>query len=582
MGESAAGAEPHLPLARPDRDAAARGLEPDEAAAGRGDADGAAAVVAARHGHDARGHGRRRAAAAAARGARRVPGVAAAPEGAGGRHALEGQLGRVGLAEHDQAGGEAAPHVVGMLAGGRQAGQGAAAAGGGQAGVVLGGVLDEQGHAGQRASREAARQLARRALAGLPPAAAHAHYVRRCLAAGLVVFGKTNTPELALKGVTAPRAFGRSSNPWDTTRTPGGSSGGAAAAVAAGVVPLAGGNDGGGSIRIPAACCGLVGLKPSRGRISVGPGEGEVWFGASSEGVISRSVRDTALALDILSGPEPGDPVALPAPGDGLAQRVQAALEAQALLVGLAQAQRQVVVAGAHGGQRLLAFELEGQRVLQAGLGGGVVEAVELGLQAGRRAGHRGDLRLGRLDAALQLAAPGRQGLRRKTGLLGAPLQRAQLLAGIGQLAFGGDGAVFELGMALLGVAELDVQFLEAGLADGAALLQGFLLRGDLGQFGVQRAAALLAGLGLLGQAQQLHVDLVGPGLGLAGLAAQRGEPAAGIVELVLDAGQRDARLVGDEVLGTLGRRELLDLLGATTSLPSIQILFIIRKNHPT
>ena len=157
--------------------------------------------------------------------------------------------------------------------------------------------------------------LGSRALAGLPPAREHAHVVRRYLDAGLVIFGKTNTPELALKGVTDPLYFGRSSNPWDASRTPGGSSGGAAAAVAAGVVPMAAGNDGGGSIRIPAACCGLVGLKPSRGRISVGPREGEVWFGASSEGVISRSVRDTALAMDLLCGPEPGDPVAMPAPG---------------------------------------------------------------------------------------------------------------------------------------------------------------------------------------------------------------------------------------------------------------------------
>ncbi len=165
-----------------------------------------------------------------------------------------------------------------------------------------------------------------RALAGLAPAAEHAHVVRRYLEAGLVIFGKTNTPELALKGVTDPMAFGRSSNPWDPARTPGGSSGGAAAAVAAGVVPMAAGNDGGGSIRIPAACCGLVGLKPSRGRVSVGPAQGEVWFGASSEGVVSRSVRDTALALDILAGPEHGDPVALPAPAVPFVDQMRAPL----------------------------------------------------------------------------------------------------------------------------------------------------------------------------------------------------------------------------------------------------------------
>ncbi|MFG6466544.1 amidase [Roseateles sp. BYS87W] len=156
-----------------------------------------------------------------------------------------------------------------------------------------------------------------RALAALPPATADAHVVRRLREAGGIIFGKTNTPELALKGVTDPVAFGRTNNPWDVRRTPGGSSGGAAAAVAAGVVPLAAGNDGGGSLRIPAACCGLVGLKPSRGRISSGPAAGEVWFGASAEGVLTRSVRDTALALEVLAGPEPGDLAALPVPHPG-------------------------------------------------------------------------------------------------------------------------------------------------------------------------------------------------------------------------------------------------------------------------
>jgi amidase len=136
----------------------------------------------------------------------------------------------------------------------------------------------------------------------------HAAVVRRYLEAGLVIFGKTNLPEFALKAVTDPVLYGRASNPWNLDHTPGGSSGGAAAAVAAGIVPMAAGNDGGGSIRIPAACCGLFGLRPSRGRVSSGPAIGEVWFGASSEGVLSRSVRDSALALDILAGHEPGDP----------------------------------------------------------------------------------------------------------------------------------------------------------------------------------------------------------------------------------------------------------------------------------
>ncbi|WP_371762957.1 amidase [Massilia sp.] len=144
--------------------------------------------------------------------------------------------------------------------------------------------------------------------------ARHAHVVQRYLDAGLVIFGKTNLPEFATRGVTDPVLYGRTNNPWDLARTPGGSSGGAAAAVAAGIVPMAAGNDGGGSLRIPAACCGLFTLRPSRGRVSSGPGIGEVWFGASSESVISRSVRDAALALDVLQGAEPGDPFVVAPP----------------------------------------------------------------------------------------------------------------------------------------------------------------------------------------------------------------------------------------------------------------------------
>ena len=136
--------------------------------------------------------------------------------------------------------------------------------------------------------------------------------VRRLRSAGAVVVGKTNTPEMGILPVTEPQRFGPTRNPWDTARTPGGSSGGSAAAVAAGMVSLGHGNDGGGSLRIPAACCGLVGHKPSRGRVSTAPGPGDV-TGLISEGVLTRTVADTALALDVLAGYEPGDPFLAPA-----------------------------------------------------------------------------------------------------------------------------------------------------------------------------------------------------------------------------------------------------------------------------
>jgi amidase len=151
-------------------------------------------------------------------------------------------------------------------------------------------------------------------------AAEHSHVVKAYLEAGLVIFGKTNLPELGLKGVSDSQANGRASNPWNVAHTPGGSSGGSAAAVASGVVPMAAANDGGGSIRIPAACCGLFGLKPSRGLVSPGPTSGEHWFGATAEGVISRSVRDTAAALDVIAGGEPGDPFAAAKPAGPFAQ----------------------------------------------------------------------------------------------------------------------------------------------------------------------------------------------------------------------------------------------------------------------
>jgi len=126
--------------------------------------------------------------------------------------------------------------------------------------------------------------------------------------AGLVIFGKTNTPELGLTLTTEPRLFGPARNPWNLGHTTGGSSGGAAAAVASGIVPVAHASDGGGSIRIPASCCGLFGLKPTRGRVSKGPDLGEGWNGMSIDHVISRTVRDSAAFLDAVAGPAPGDP----------------------------------------------------------------------------------------------------------------------------------------------------------------------------------------------------------------------------------------------------------------------------------
>jgi amidase len=140
-------------------------------------------------------------------------------------------------------------------------------------------------------------------------------YADRIRVAGFVPLGRTNTPELGLCATTEPRAFGATRNPWDLSRTPGGSSGGAAAAVAGGLVPIAHGNDGGGSIRIPAAACGLVGLKPSRGRISWGPVLWEADAGLAVEGVLTRTVRDSAALLDVLAGTFPGDPYAAPAAG---------------------------------------------------------------------------------------------------------------------------------------------------------------------------------------------------------------------------------------------------------------------------
>jgi amidase len=132
--------------------------------------------------------------------------------------------------------------------------------------------------------------------------------VRRYRAAGVILLGKTNVPEFSLLPYTEPQAFGPTHNPWDLARTPGGSSGGSAAAVAARLVPLSGGADGGGSIRIPASCCGVFGLKPTRGRTPTGPDIGDIWRGFAQEHVLTRSVRDSAAMLDAIAGPDVGAP----------------------------------------------------------------------------------------------------------------------------------------------------------------------------------------------------------------------------------------------------------------------------------
>jgi amidase len=138
--------------------------------------------------------------------------------------------------------------------------------------------------------------------------------VARLKRAGLIILGKTNTPEFGILPTTEPRLFGPSRNPWNTGRTTGGSSGGSAAAVAAGLVPIAHGNDGGGSIRIPASCCGLFGLKPTRARNPLGPDYGDIFGGLVIDHALTRSVRDSAALLDATSGPDVGDPYWAPPP----------------------------------------------------------------------------------------------------------------------------------------------------------------------------------------------------------------------------------------------------------------------------
>ena len=147
--------------------------------------------------------------------------------------------------------------------------------------------------------------------------------VTRYKQAGLITIGRTNTPEFGLAGFTEPELFGPCRNPWNTEHTPGGSSGGTAAAVASGMVPMAAGGDGGGSIRIPAAYCGLFGLKPSRGRNPSGPRHGHPWQGAVQEHVLTRSVRDSAAALDVTQGPDRGAPYEIRPPERPYREEIQ-------------------------------------------------------------------------------------------------------------------------------------------------------------------------------------------------------------------------------------------------------------------
>lgn len=163
-----------------------------------------------------------------------------------------------------------------------------------------------------------------RFFAATPPAAADSEHVARLRRAGLVIFGRTNTCEMGLSLTCEPRLHGPTRNPWDPTRISGGSSGGAAAAVGARMLPMAHATDGFGSIRAPAACCGLVGLKPTRGRNTMAPYSGEGLAGCSAEHAVTLSVRDCAALLDATAGPGAGDPYAAPPPARPFLQEVGA------------------------------------------------------------------------------------------------------------------------------------------------------------------------------------------------------------------------------------------------------------------
>jgi amidase len=151
------------------------------------------------------------------------------------------------------------------------------------------------------------------------------HFTEQIKRAGLISLGRTATPELAILPTGETRAYGNPRNPWNLDHSPGGSSSGTAAAIAAGIVPMAHGSDGGGSIRIPASSCGVVGLKPTRGRCSFAPGGGERWSGLSCEFALTISIRDTATLLDCVAGTAPGDPYTAPLPLRSFAEQAAAA-----------------------------------------------------------------------------------------------------------------------------------------------------------------------------------------------------------------------------------------------------------------
>ena len=168
----------------------------------------------------------------------------------------------------------------------------------------------------------AAHTMTRGSKMPAPAQPSDAEPLRRLRAAGAIPIGITNVPELMLFPWTASDANGITRNPWDLTRTPGGSSGGSAAALAAGLISAAGGSDGGGSLRIPAGCCGLVGMKPSRGRVSAQP-LGAGWLGLATYGALARTVADSALMLDLMHGSVPGDEYTLAAPDGSFLQSAQ-------------------------------------------------------------------------------------------------------------------------------------------------------------------------------------------------------------------------------------------------------------------